>query len=326
MSVTDPPIPAAALSRAVLRWRQHVPAGGLGAHVRRRQGHSLEFREYRAYQRGDDIRAVDWRASARLPRRADLLVRSFEAEQKLTLAVVLDNRPDMRLPAAMPKLLYALWTLRALCALALDQGDEVVLARLFAGHAPAIATLRGAAGQAQARAWAEAIWREAGDPATPAPQPDFADLMRVAQRLRPAGAVIVISDMLFDDPQHRFANFARMAQARRRSLSVLQLDTLLHETELLRREAEFRLVRPGQPPGDGSQIFDETAFATAADTVAAHLQGLRQTVQAGGLDWPVEPVVWPPDPSPSDAALKSHFSQSFPRLPMLAGLSLGSAA
>lgn len=326
MYVTDPPIPPAALSRAVLRWRQHVPAAGLGAHVRRRQGHSLEFREYRAYQRGDDIRTVDWRASARLPRRSDLLVRSFEAEQKLTLAVVLDNRPDMRLPAAMPKLLYGLWALRALCALALDQGDEVVLARLFAGQAPAIVTLRGAPGQAQARAWAEAIWHEAGDAATPAPQPGFADLTQLARRLRPAGAVIIISDMLFDDPEHRFLTFARAAQARRRSLSVLELDTLPHETELLRREAEFRLIRPGQSPGDGAQLFDETGFAAAADAVATHLQDLRQAVQAGGLDWPVEPVTWPADPSPSDTALKSHFSQSFPRLPMLAGLSLGSAA
>lgn len=326
MYVTDPPIPPAALSRAVLRWRQHAPAAGLGAHIRRRQGHSLEFREYRAYQRGDDIRAVDWRASARLPRRADLLVRSFEAEQKLTLAVVLDNRPDMRLPAAMPKLLYALWTLRALCALALDQGDEVVLARLFAGQTPAIATLRGAPGHAQAGAWAEGIWTEAGDAATPAPQPDFADLMRVVQRLRPAGAVIVISDMLFDDPQHRFLSFARMAQARRRSLSILQLNTLRHETELLRREVEFRLIRPGQPSGDSSQLFDEAAFSAAADAVSAHLQGLRQAAQAGGLDWPEESVDWPSDLSASDDVLKSHFSQSFPRLPMLAGLSLGSAA
>lgn len=341
MSVTDPPISLAALGRAVLRMRQTVPAAGLGVHVRRRQGHSLEFREYRPYQRGDDIRTVDWRASSRLPRRSDLLVRSFEAEQQLTLVIVLDNRPDMRLPEAMPKLLYALWAVRALATLALGQGDEVVLARLFSGAAPAIARLRGGSGQIQARHWADAIWqdgdarsadsraadaRSADARASVAAQPDFADLAGVVRRLRPAGAVVVISDMLFDDPEHRFMQFARAAQRQRRSLSVLQLDSLQHETALLRREREFRLIRPGHAVDEGTQMFDESVLGSAAEAVARHLALSRHAIHAGGLDWPPEPVTWP-EPDLSDAeALKTHFSRTFPGLPMLAGLTLGGIA
>lgn len=346
MSVTDPPIPLAALGRAVLRMRQTVPAAGLGVHVRRRQGHSLEFREYRPYQRGDDIRTVDWRASSRMPRRSDLLVRSFEAEQQLTLLIVLDNRPDMRLPEAMPKLLYALWAVRALATLALGQGDEVVLARLFSGAAPASARLRGGSGQIQARHWADAIWqdgdgrsadarsadagsadaRAADARASAAGQPDFADLAGVVRRLRPAGAVVVISDMLFDDPEHRFMQFARAAQRQRRSLSVLQLDSLQHETALLRREREFRLIRPGHAIDAGTQQFDESVLAAAADAVARHLAMSRHAIHAGGMDWPLEPVSWPePDLSGAEM-LKSHFSRTFPGLPVLAGLSLGGIA
>ncbi|RCW80704.1 DUF58 domain-containing protein [Paracoccus lutimaris] len=341
MSVTDPPISLAALGRAVLRMRQTVPAAGLGVHVRRRQGHSLEFREYRPYQRGDDIRTVDWRASSRLPRRSDLLVRSFEAEQQLTLVIVLDNRPDMRLPEAMPKLLYALWAVRALATLALGQGDEVVLARLFSGAAPAIARLRGGSGQIQARHWADAIWqdgdarsadsraadaRSADARASVAAQPDFADLAGVVRRLRPAGAVVVISDMLFDDPEHRFMQFARAAQRQRRSLSVLQLDSLQHETALLRREREFRLIRPGHAIDAGTQQFDESVLAAAADAVAGHLAMSRHAIHAGGLDWPLEPVTWPEPDLPGAEMLKSYFSRTFPRLSMLAGLSLGGIA
>jgi len=331
MSVTDPPIPLAALGRAVLRLRQNVPASGLGVHVRRRQGHSLEFREYRPYQRGDDIRTVDWRASSRMPRRSDLLVRSFEAEQQLTLVIVLDNRPDMRLPEAMPKLLYALWAVRALATLALGQGDEVVLARLFSGAAPAIARLRDGTAQIQARRWADAIWQDgdarSGYPrAGDAGQPDFADLARLVRRLRPAGAVVVISDMLFDDQEHRFMQFARAAQGQRRSLSVLQLDSLQHETALLRHEREFRLLRPGHAVEEGTQQFDESVLAAAADAVARHLAMSRHAIQAGGLDWPFEPVTWPePDLSGAEA-LRSHFSRTFPGLPMLAGLTLGGIA
>lgn len=323
MSVTDLPIPLAALGRAVLRMRQTVPAAGLGVHVRRRQGHSLEFREYRPYQRGDDIRKVDWRASSRMPRRSDLLVRSFEAEQQLTLVIVLDNRPDMGLPEAMPKLLYALWAVRALATLALGQGDEVVLARLFSGAAPQIARLRGGSGQIQAGHWADAIWQDRDTGAGAAGQPDFADLGGLVRRLRPAGAVVVISDMLFDDPAHRFMQFARAAQRQRRSLSVLQLDSLRHETALLRREREFRLMRPGNDIEAGTQQFDESVLAAAADAVARHLAMLRHAIHAGGLDWPPEPVTWPePDLSGAEM-LKLHFSRSFPALPMLAGLTLG---
>lgn len=326
MSLTDPPISLAALGRAVLRLRQNVPASGLGVHVRRRQGHSLEFREYRPYQRGDDIRTVDWRASSRMPRRSDLLVRSFEAEQQLSLVIVLDNRPDMRLPEAMPKLLYALWAARALATLALGQGDEVVLARLFSGAAPAIARLRGGTGQIQARHWADAIWQEGDARPGEAGQPDFTDLARLARRLRPAGAVVVISDMLFDDPDHRFMQFARAAQGQRRSLSVLQLDSLQHETGLLRREREFRLIRPGHAIEQGTQQFDESVLAAAAEAIARHLALSRHSIQAGGLDWPFEPVTWPePDLSGAEA-LKTHFSRSFPGLPMLAGLTLGGNA
>lgn len=330
MSVTDPPIPPAALGRAVLRMRRNAPSSGLGAHVRRSQGHSLEFREYRPYQRGDDIRTVDWRASSRMTRRSNLLVRSFDAEQQLTLAIVLDNRPDMRLPEAMPKLLYALWAVRAMADLALGQGDEVILARLFSGAAPAMARLRGG-GQMEARRWADAVWQD-GNPssaqgrADDADQPDFADLAGLVRRLRPAGAIVVVSDMLFDDPEQRFMRFARAAQGQRRSLSVLQLDSLQHETGILRREREFTLIRPGHAANTVTQQFDEDVFAAAANAVSGHLALCRHMVHSGGLDWPADPVTWPEPEIPGLDALKSHFSQTFPRLPMLAGLTLASRA
>ncbi|HRM76277.1 MAG TPA: DUF58 domain-containing protein, partial [Paracoccus sp. (in: a-proteobacteria)] len=252
-------------------------------------------------------------------------MRSFEAEQQLTLVIVLDNRPDMRLPEAMPKLLYALWAVRALATLALGQGDEVVLARLFSGAAPAIARLRGGSGQIQARHWADAIWqdgdarsadsraadaRSADARASVAAQPDFADLAGVVRRLRPAGAVVVISDMLFDDPEHRFMQFARAAQRQRRSLSVLQLDSLQHETALLRREREFRLIRPGHAIDAGTQQFDESVLAAAADAVAGHLAMSRHAIHAGGLDWPLEPVTWPEPDLPGAEMLKSYFSRT----------------
>lgn len=322
---TDPPLSPAMLDQLVLRWRRDAPAAGVGAHLRRRQGHSLEFREYRHWQRGDDIRAVDWRISARQPRDEDLLLRSFEAEDQLALAIVIDNRPDMALPETMPRLLYALWAARALTALALSKGDQVVLARLFDGPGDAVLSLRGGSAENKARRWAETLWHDRSQA-----KPRFADPRRILDKLRPAGAVVVISDMLFEDPEGLFLRFARRAQEKRRSLSVLQLDSIGHEIALLRAAVRFNLLRADRPDSDAVDEFDEAAFRTATDAVTDHLARLRRSIHGGGLDWPGTPVSWPEPGSvegaPTSDLLKTLFIRSFPRLGLLSGLSLGGAA
>lgn len=324
-AATDPPVTPAMLRRLVLRWRRDAPGSGVGAHLRRRQGHSLEFREFRLYQPGDDVRTVDWRASARLPRRSDLLVRSFEAEERLTLAIIVDNRPEMTLPASMPKLQFALWVVRALARLALDDGDDVVLARLFAGPGRAVVPLRGIGGHQQARAWSEALWQ-----GRDRSRDDFTDLSAILSALRPAGAVVLISDMLFDDTDNRFRAFARQAQSRRRSLSVVELDTLTHEVAILRQAHEFHLLRPGVQAGSDAQLFDPTVFAQVIEEVEAHKATLRRVIHGGGLDWPRAAVTWPEpggeegNDNRADAQrLRDLFNNSFPHLSLLSGLGIG---
>lgn len=318
---TDPPLSPAMLERLVLRWRRDAPVVGIGAHQRRRQGHSLEFRDYRLWQRGDDIRNVDWRASARQPRREDLLLRSYEAEERLALAILIDNRPEMALPGKMPRLLYALWATRALAMLALDKGDEVILARLCPGPAEPVLVLRGAGAGAKLRLWTETLWHQratAGEA--------FDDLDRIAMKMRPAGGSVLISDMLFEDADGRMGRFARQMQRRKQSFSVVQLDSTVHEIALLRAAQTFHLVRPGEGTGDDMQLFDEAVMHHATEAIAAHLHKMRHAFHGGGLDWPQVPVVWPAVPEDDTTGmerLKTLFVQSFPRLPLLSGLSLG---
>jgi len=59
------PISRDRLQRALFKARHEMPSAGLGATRRRRLGQSLEYREHREYVAGDDIRNIDWRASAR---------------------------------------------------------------------------------------------------------------------------------------------------------------------------------------------------------------------------------------------------------------------
>ncbi|HSQ12971.1 MAG TPA: DUF58 domain-containing protein, partial [Candidatus Deferrimicrobium sp.] len=57
-------------------------AGAKGEHAASRKGFSLEFADYRRYQRGDDLRYVDWNVYRRLER---LLVKVFTAEEEMNI-------------------------------------------------------------------------------------------------------------------------------------------------------------------------------------------------------------------------------------------------
>jgi uncharacterized protein (DUF58 family) len=56
-------------------------------------GSSMEFADYRRYAPGDDFRRIDWRAYARLER---LFLRVFEAEENLTVTVLIDCSDSMQ--------------------------------------------------------------------------------------------------------------------------------------------------------------------------------------------------------------------------------------
>lgn len=51
------------------------------------KGHGIQFSEHRVYQAGDDVRHIDWKASARS---RDPLVKKFDEERELTVLLVVD--------------------------------------------------------------------------------------------------------------------------------------------------------------------------------------------------------------------------------------------
>src|SRR6185437_2499814 len=72
----------------------HQPRGGAlaGRHGSRLRGRGLDFAELRRYQDGDDIRAIDWLATARL--RAPQVRIYAEERDRVTLLIV-DQRITM---------------------------------------------------------------------------------------------------------------------------------------------------------------------------------------------------------------------------------------
>ena len=128
------PVSSSQLDRYRLRLRQRDRGTVAGAHLIRQRGQSLEFREFRPYLPGDDIRHVDWRASARHHRRDELVVRTFEHEVQTRVVVSIDTRATMRLPEVASKLQLALWFAEAMAYIAGRSGDSVALHALEGGQ------------------------------------------------------------------------------------------------------------------------------------------------------------------------------------------------
>ena len=84
------PLDASTLQRLdtlALITRKSMATGRPGRRRSPLAGTSMEFADYRRYTPGDDFRRIDWRAYARLER---IFLRVFEAEENLTVTIVLD--------------------------------------------------------------------------------------------------------------------------------------------------------------------------------------------------------------------------------------------
>ena len=91
MTLLDPAL-LARLERLQLGTRRRL-AGNLAAeHRSPRHGTTLDFAEYREYHPGDDYRRIDYPALARLDQ---LLVRLYEAEDDLTVRLLIDTSASM---------------------------------------------------------------------------------------------------------------------------------------------------------------------------------------------------------------------------------------
>src|SRR5580765_5289641 len=64
------------------------------------KGQGMEFAEVRAYEQGDDYRAIDWNVSARL---GSPYVKTFAEERELTVMLVVDQSGSTRFGIPMTK-------------------------------------------------------------------------------------------------------------------------------------------------------------------------------------------------------------------------------
>jgi uncharacterized protein (DUF58 family) len=91
----------------------------------RRLGHSLEFEQIKEYVRGDDIRTINWKATAR---KASLMVNNYTDERSQQVYCIIDKGRLMKMPFSNLSLLdYAINSTLVMASVCLQKQDRVGL-------------------------------------------------------------------------------------------------------------------------------------------------------------------------------------------------------
>ena len=308
------PLPSSQLDRYRLRLRQRDRGTVAGAHLIRQRGQSLEFREFRPYLPGDDIRHVDWRASARHHRRGELVVRTFEHEVQTRVVISIDTRATMRLPDVASKLQLARWFAEAMAYIAGRSGDSVALHALEGGQ---VIELGSSADRWRIR---RALQRVTAAKATPiAPNPSLAghrSELRSAsggswtplERALPPGSVwLVLTDLYFADDTEVMSLAARIRNAQQGSrwVVVVDFDSWPCETHRV-GHGLYRLDGPGVSAPELRVRLTSGLLDDVKARIDERKRRFDRAAAAGGyerLRW-----TWPADADPAATAIfRDHF-------------------
>ena len=291
------PLPSSQLDRFRLRLRQRDRGTVAGSHLVRQRGQSLEFREFRPYLPGDDIRHVDWRASARHHRRDELVIRTFEHEVQTRVVVSIDTRASMRMPEVAPKLQLALWFAEAIAYIAGRSGDSVALHALESGR---VIELGASADRRRIR---HALHRVSSTKATSAGR-----LWTALERALPPGCVwLVLTDLYFADEADVMSLAARVRNAQQGSrwVVVVDFDSWACETRRV-GPGLHRLDGPGVSAPELRVRFTSGLLDDVKARIDERKRRFDRAAAAGGYDrlrW-----TWPPEVDPAATTIfREHF-------------------
>jgi uncharacterized protein (DUF58 family) len=242
-----------------------------GAYASAFRGRGMEFDETRAYQAGDDVRAIDWRVTARTGR---VHTKLFHEERERPVLLLVDQRTHMRFGTRDAfKSVVAARAAATVAWAARDRGDRVGGLILSDGplrrglHAPQ---------RSRARllhflsALSDATSHERAGTGSELPPHPLADaLALLARTSRPGTLLWVISDFvdLDDEAARQLGRLARRCQV----TCVLVHDAL--ETTLPSSDA-YRV-------SDGSRVLElPTASRRARDEYAARFVARRDRLEA----------------------------------------------
>jgi uncharacterized protein (DUF58 family) len=269
--------------RAGMRYALEPPraasAALAGLHLGRQAGASLEFRDHRDYQPGDDLRRIDWNAFARSDR---LTVKLYREEISPHLDVVLDGSRSMALEGAAKA--RAAIGLSAAFAVAAENAGYSHNAWVARAHVEPVAN-----GSNRPALWRPLALDFRGNPAEA--------LTRTSPGFRGQGMRVLISDLLWlGEPMAVLQSLARGAA----SLVVAQ--TLASADADSPERGRVRLL--DSETDERREIFiDDGAIRRYRDALARHQQNWHRACRQIGAvmvnviaeevvaDWNLEALV-----------------------------------
>jgi len=109
----------------------------LGVHKRRVIGHSMEFDHIKPYTKGDDVRMLNWKASART---GNLMVNNYVEERSQQVYSIIDKGRTMKMPFNGLSLLdYAINASLVFSNVAINKGDKAGLVTFTENKAEVLA-------------------------------------------------------------------------------------------------------------------------------------------------------------------------------------------
>ncbi len=244
--------------------------GGFGQHRAQGLGRSHDFREYRPYQPGDDLRDLDWRVYARTDR---LTTRLYTPELDQTVLLCLDRSASMS-----TKWHQATRIAIGLATVAVRQGDRVGLHLLSTAAAPesGVSPARGKTALHRIHRQLQRV-----EPSGRCRIEESLESLR--SRLKAQAHLLVLSDFL--QPGGGLPGLRRLAQARHR-LSALQLlapEELEPETAMGPGEWELFDLEAGQDSPEKVRLdLGPQDFQRYRAALSDHRQRLTQGVRSVG--------------------------------------------
>ena len=114
------------LKRITLRSRRLVTGDLLGQYRSAFRGTGLVYTDIRAYQPGDDVKHIHWKATART---GTVFVKSYEEDRQLRVLLAVDTSASMRAPQSTEAFAKALEFTALVGALTLRGNDQLGLLR-----------------------------------------------------------------------------------------------------------------------------------------------------------------------------------------------------
>ncbi len=258
-SESAPEVPEELLRRLRLEAARVADGVMSGFHASARLGRGVEFAGFRAYVPGDDLRFLDRRRSLS---EAGLLVRQYEVEQDRALLAVVDASATM----ADENRAWAEVVSAALVRIAVAQGDLASVG-VIAIRPRVSGFLRGK--QAFERA-TELFVAAHAEPAGAVAGPDYAFEGAVRRVAACAGWLVLVSDLLDEDPP--LLALATEARARGARVVALRLETA--------RERDFSFGASARLRDPESGVRVETFGPAARERYLAARRAHRERIDA----------------------------------------------